>query len=96
MPVMIASSAGGIDIEEVSRKNPEKILKVHIDPVAGFQDFSGRKLAYGMGLTPEQARPVVKLMSNLYRLFRAKDCSLMEINPLAMTKDGELMALDAK
>jgi succinyl-CoA synthetase beta subunit len=96
MPVMIASSAGGIDIEEVARNNPEKILKVHIDPITGFQDFSGRKLAYGMGLTPEQARVAVKLMSNLYRLFRAKDCSLVEINPLAVTKEGELVALDAK
>jgi len=96
MPVMIASSAGGIDIEEVARKNPEKILKVHIDPITGFQDFSGRKLAYGMDLPPEQARVAVKLMSNLYRLFRAKDCSLVEINPLAVTREGELIALDAK
>jgi succinyl-CoA synthetase beta subunit len=96
MPVIIASSAGGIDIEEVARKNPEKILKAHIDPSAGFQDFEARKLAYGIGLAPEQARPAVKLMANLYRLFRAKDCSLAEINPLAITAEGELIALDAK
>ncbi|MBN1374605.1 MAG: ADP-forming succinate--CoA ligase subunit beta [Dehalococcoidia bacterium] len=96
MPVMIASSAGGMDIEEVARKNPEKIVKVTIDTVAGFQDFLGRKLAYGMGLSPEMVRPAVKLMSNLYRLFLAKDCTLAEINPLAVTKEGELIALDAK
>jgi succinyl-CoA synthetase beta subunit len=96
MPVMTASSAGGMDIEEVARKHPEKILKVQIDPFAGFQEFQGRKLAFGIGLSPEQTRTAVRLMSNLYRLFRAKDCTLVEINPLAVTREGELIALDAK
>jgi succinyl-CoA synthetase beta subunit len=96
MPVMIASTAGGMDIEEVTRKSPEKILKVHIDPASGFQDFLGRKLAYGMGLTTDQAKQAVRLMANLNRLFRAKDCSLAEINPLAVTTEGNMVALDAK
>jgi succinyl-CoA synthetase beta subunit len=96
MPVMMASEAGGMDIEEVAQKTPEKILKAFIDPAAGFQPFQGRKLAYGMNLTQEQMRPASSLMSNLYKLFRAKDCSLVEINPLVITADGNLLALDAK
>jgi succinyl-CoA synthetase beta subunit len=96
MPVMIASEAGGMDIEEVTRTSPEKILKVHIDPAAGWQDFEGRKLAYGMNLSTAQVKPAVKLMANLYRLFREKDCSLAEINPLVITADDKIMALDAK
>jgi len=96
LPVMMASEAGGIDIEEVARKTPEKILKASIDPAAGFQQFQGRKLAYGMNLTPEQVRPATSLMTNLYKLFKAKDCSLVEINPLVVTADGNLLALDAK
>lgn len=96
MPVMIASKAGGMDIEEVTQKTPEKILKVHIDPSAGFREFQGRKLAYGMKLTPEQVKLAARLMANLYKLFCAKDCSLTEINPLVVTEDGNLIALDAK
>jgi succinyl-CoA synthetase beta subunit len=96
MPVMMASEAGGMDIEEVAQKTPEKILKAFIDPTAGFQPFQGRKLAYGMNLTQEQMRPASSLMSNLYKLFKAKDCSLVEINPLVITADGNLLALDAK
>ncbi|MGA2159796.1 MAG: ADP-forming succinate--CoA ligase subunit beta [Dehalococcoidia bacterium] len=96
MPVMIASEAGGMGIEEVTRTSPEKILKVHIDPSAGWQDFEGRKLAYGMNLSPDLVKPAIKLMANLYRLFREKDCSLAEINPLVITGDGTIMALDAK
>jgi len=96
MPVMMASEAGGMDIEEVARVNPGKILRVYIDQAAGFQAFQGRKLAYGMNLSPAQVQPATYLMTNLYRLFQAKDCSLAEINPLAVTADGELLALDAK
>ena len=96
MPVMMASEAGGMDIEEVARVNPGKILKVYIDQAAGFQAFQGRKLAYGMNLSPAQIQPATSLMTNLYRLFQAKDCSLAEINPLVVTTDGELLALDAK
>ncbi len=96
MPVIIASEAGGMDIEQVSRTNPEKILKAYIDPATGFQDFVGRRLAYGMNLSPDQVKAAVRLMANLYRLFEAKDCSLAEINPLVVTAEGGLMALDAK
>jgi len=96
MPVMMASEAGGMDIEEVARVNPERILRVYIDQAAGFQAFQGRKLAYGMNLSTAQVRPVTSLMANLYKLFQAKDCSLAEINPLVVTADGELLALDAK
>ncbi|MBM4447085.1 MAG: ADP-forming succinate--CoA ligase subunit beta [Chloroflexi bacterium] len=96
MPVMMASEAGGMDIEEVARVSPQKIIKVYIDPSAGFQAFQGRKLAYGMSLSPAQVRPATSLMTNLYQLFQAKDCSLAEINPLVVTTDGELLALDAK
>jgi succinyl-CoA synthetase beta subunit len=96
MPVMIASEAGGMDIEEVTVKTPEKILKVHIDPATGFQDFQGRKLAYGMNLSPDLVKKAVKLMANMYRLFKEKDCSLAEINPLVVTSDDQIIALDAK
>jgi len=96
MLVMMASEAGGMDIEEVARVSPEKILKVYIDQAAGFQPFQGRNLAYGMNLSPTQIRPATSLMANLYKLFQAKDCSLAEINPLVVTTDGELLALDAK
>jgi len=92
----MASEAGGMDIEEVARVTPEKILLEYIDPVAGFQAFQGRKLAYGMNLDPAQIRPATSLMTNLYKLFQARDCSLAEINPLVVTSDGELLALDAK
>ena len=96
MPVMMASEAGGMDIEEVAQVSPEKILLEYIDQSAGFQAFQGRKLAYGMNLSPAQVRTATSLMTNLYRLFQAKDCSLAEINPLVITADGDLIALDAK
>jgi succinyl-CoA synthetase beta subunit len=96
MPVVMASEAGGMDIEEVARISPEKILLEYIDPVAGFRTFQGRKLAYGMNLNAAQIGAAASLMSNLYKLFQAKDCSLAEINPLVVTSDGQIMALDAK
>lgn len=96
LPVMMASAAGGMDIEEVARDHPEQIIKVRIDPATGFRAFQGRKLAYGMGLKQELVNPAAALMGNLYRLFEANDCSLAEINPLAITTKGELLAVDAK
>ena len=96
MPVMMASAAGGMDIEEVARDHPEKIIKVYVDPATGFRDYLGRRLAYGANLKQELVRPAVTLMTNLYRLFEANDCSLAEINPLAVTTKGELLAVDAK
>ncbi|HEX78427.1 MAG TPA: ADP-forming succinate--CoA ligase subunit beta [Dehalococcoidia bacterium] len=96
MPVMMASEAGGVDIEEVARISPERIVRSYIDPVIGFQPFMARRLAYGMNLPGELVRPATQLMANLYKLFMAKDCSLAEINPLVITVDGRLLALDAK
>ena len=96
VPVMMASAAGGMDIEEVAAKTPEKIFKAYIDPLTGLQPFQGRKLAYGMSLAQAQVRPAADLMANLYRAFQAKDCSLAEINPLVVTAEGKLVALDAK
>ena len=96
VPVMMASEAGGVDIEEVARVSPEKILRAYIDPAIGFQACQGRRLAYGMNLEPSQIRPATELMTNLYRLFMEKDCSLAEINPLVVTAEGQLFAVDAK
>jgi succinyl-CoA synthetase beta subunit len=96
MPVIIASEAGGVDIEEVAARSPEKILKVWVDPVVGFQPFMGRKLAYGLNMTAEQMRPATQLIGNLYTLFKQQDASMVEINPLVVTKDGRILALDAK
>ena len=95
-PVIMASEAGGMDIEEVAAKTPEKILKAYVHPAIGFQSFIGRKLAYGMNLDPKQIRPATQLIGNLYRAFEDSDASLVEINPLVVTPDGRLLALDAK
>lgn len=96
MPVMMASEAGGIDIEEIARSSPEKILRVFVDPPSSFPPFQARKLAYGLNLDAAQIRPAMELMMNLYRLFWTKDCSLVEINPLVTTAGGKVVALDAK
>ena len=96
MPVIMVSEAGGVDIEEVAAHSPEKILKVWVDPLVGFQPFMGRKLAYGLKLEAEQMRPAAQLVSNLYNLFKQQDASMAEINPLVITKDGRILALDAK
>jgi succinyl-CoA synthetase beta subunit len=96
LPVMMASEAGGMEIEEVAQSAPERIFKSYIDPAIGFQPFQGRKLAYGMHLDGGQISEATRLMTNLYKLFIDKDCSLAEINPLVVTVDGKLLALDAK
>jgi succinyl-CoA synthetase beta subunit len=96
LPVMMASEAGGMEIEEVAQSAPDKIFKSYIDPAIGFQPFQGRKLAYGMNLDGGQIGEATRLMANLYKLFIDKDCSLAEINPLVVTTDGKLLALDAK
>jgi succinyl-CoA synthetase beta subunit len=94
--VFMASAAGGMDIEEVAARQPEKILKEVIDPAVGLQGFQARKLAYGIGLPKESAGKAVKFMTSLYRAYVELDCSLAEINPFLLTEDGELYALDAK
>ena len=95
-PVMIASESGGMEIEEVAAKEPEKILKEAIDPLVGLQPFQGRKLSYALHLGPELVRPATGIMVALYTIFIDNDCSLVEINPLAVTGDGRVIALDAK
>ena len=93
---VIASAEGGVEIEEVARKNPEKILKEVIDPAVGLLAFQCRRLAFALGLAPAQVGKLVAAMQGLYRAFDETDCSLAEINPLVVTKEGEVIALDAK
>ena len=94
--VFMASAAGGMEIEEVAAKDPNAILKETIDPAVGFQAFQARKLAFGLGLKPEQVNPAVQLMLALYRATAEADASLCEINPFITTTDGRVFALDAK
>jgi succinyl-CoA synthetase beta subunit len=93
---MMASSEGGMDIEEVAHKNPDAILKVDIDPVAGLMPFQARQLAFGIGIPGENVNKAVQFMMGLYKAFVDCDCSAAEINPLVLTKEGEILALDAK
>jgi len=95
-PVIVASTEGGVDIEEVAARSPEKILRQTVHPLAGLQAYEGRKLAAGLGFKGEQARQFGKLLANLFRLFLDCDCSMVEINPLVATPDGRVLALDAK
>ncbi|MGB9807798.1 MAG: ADP-forming succinate--CoA ligase subunit beta [Thermosulfidibacteraceae bacterium] len=95
-PVLMVSAEGGVEIEEVAARSPEKILKAYIDPALGIVPFYARKLAYGLGLTGDLVKKAIEFMMALYRLFIEKDASLAEINPLVITKEGNLIALDAK
>jgi len=92
----VASEAGGMNIEEVAATNPEKILRVDVDPAAGLQPYQCRELAFGLGLKGEQVKQFEKIARGLYQLYLDKDLSLVEINPLIVTADGGLAALDAK
>ncbi|HAI94253.1 MAG TPA: ADP-forming succinate--CoA ligase subunit beta [Xanthomonadaceae bacterium] len=92
----IASSEGGVEIEEVASKTPEKILSLNVDFVEGVQGYQGREFGFKMGLTSKQAGQFANIMVNLYRLFNEKDLSLVELNPLAILDDGNLYALDGK
>ncbi|CAG0932621.1 ADP-forming succinate--CoA ligase subunit beta [Geobacter sp.] len=93
---VMASTEGGMDIEEVAEKTPEKIFREAIDPLVGLTPFQCRNLAFSLGLTGKLTTKAVKLLENLYTTFIACDCSLLEINPLVITKEGDLLALDAK
>lgn len=93
---VMASSAGGMDIEEVAATEPEKIFSIIIDPVMGLQDYQSRRIGFALGLDDKQRKQLGKIMHGLYRLFVEKDLSLIEINPLIITKAGNLEALDAK
>jgi succinyl-CoA synthetase beta subunit len=92
----MASTEGGMDIEEVAAKTPEKIIMVAIDPAVGMQPFHARKVAFGLGLEGKQVGSAVKFLLGIYRAFRDLDASLVEINPLVVTGEGAVMALDAK
>jgi succinyl-CoA synthetase beta subunit len=95
-PVMMASAAGGMDIEEVAAKTPEKIIRVYIEPGVGIVPFEARQLGFAIGLDGAQVNRFVKLAAALYETFVATDASLVEINPLVVTAAGDLLALDAK
>lgn len=96
MPVMIASTEGGMEIEKVAAESPEKIIKVHIDPLIGFRNFHGVRLANGLGLDKIQSRNFAQFARALYKLYKEKDASLIEINPLVLKDDDTFIALDAK
>jgi succinyl-CoA synthetase beta subunit len=94
--VMVASAAGGMDIEEIAATQPEKILQEVCDPLNGLVDFQARNLAFGLGLAGEQIAAFVRLAKGLYKLFKENDLALLEINPLVVTAEGALVALDCK
>ncbi len=94
--VVMASAEGGVEIEEVAAQTPEKILRETVDPAIGLQAFQARKLAYGLGIPNELIRDAVRMILTLYETFVTCDCSLAEINPLVLTKNNQLLALDAK
>ncbi|MFA6630651.1 MAG: ADP-forming succinate--CoA ligase subunit beta, partial [Sulfuricurvum sp.] len=96
MPIMMASTEGGMAIEDVAHDSPEKIIKVAIDPLTGFQSFHGRKLAFGLGLPVEEINTFIKFASALYKVYMDHDAEMIEINPLIKTGDGKFLALDAK
>lgn len=94
--VVMVSTEGGVEIEKVAAETPEKIIKETIDPAVGMQAYQARKLAFGLGLTGIQFKNAVKFLLSLYKAFDATDASIAEINPLVVTKEGEVIALDAK
>src|SRR5437899_1683616 len=95
-PLIVASTEGGVEIETVAAKSPEKIIREPIDPLAGLQPFQTRKLAKQLGFEQSQTKAATKLFDGLYRTFVGCDCSIVEINPLVVTKKGDMLALDAK
>jgi succinyl-CoA synthetase beta subunit len=95
-PVVMASAQGGMDIEAVAAKDPKAIIKEYVDPVTGFLPFQARKLAFGLGLPSAVLPKAVAFMQKVYRAFEGTDASLLEVNPMLLTKAGELIALDAK
>jgi succinyl-CoA synthetase beta subunit len=93
---LMASTEGGVEIEEVAEKTPEKIVKVVVDPALGLSGFQARQIAFGLGLEGDTFKKGVTFLLNMYRLFTEKDCSMVEVNPLVITKQGDVIALDAK
>ena len=94
--IVMASEAGGMDIEDVAAKTPEKIIKVYVDPNVGIQGYHLRSAAYGLNLPAEAIKPFMTLLKNLYKLAVSYDCSLVEINPLVLTAENNVIALDGK
>jgi succinyl-CoA synthetase beta subunit len=94
--VIMASTEGGMEIEEVAEKTPEKIIKVWVNPSIGMQDFQARQIAFGLGFEKSIIKQAIPLLLNLYKCYRETDASIAEINPLVITKQGKLIALDAK
>jgi succinyl-CoA synthetase beta subunit len=95
-PIIVASTEGGVEIEAVAEKSPEKIMREPIDPLAGLQPFQARKLARQLNFESSQLKAASKLFEGLYRTFTGLDCSMVEVNPLVVTPQGEVLALDAK
>jgi succinyl-CoA synthetase beta subunit len=95
-PVIIASTEGGVDIEEVAEKSPEKILRRHVDPTLGLRGYQAREIGFRLGFDEERVKQFTKLLDGLYRLYWEKDCAMVEVNPLVLTRDGRIEALDAK
>jgi len=95
-PVMMASSAGGVEIEEVARQTPEKIIKTHIDPFLGLRDYQARDIALGIGLPAEHWQTFTKIAQGLWKAYENSDATLAEINPLVVTGDNQLLAVDGK
>src|SRR5207248_5902116 len=95
-PVIVASTEGGVEIEAVAVKSPEKIIREPIDPLAGLQPFQTRKLAKALRFESGEMKPASKLFDGIYRTFLGCDCSMVEVNPLVVTRTGGVLALDAK
>ncbi len=97
MPVIMASTEGGMEIEKIAHETPEKIIKIAIDPAIGFQPFHGRELVFGLGITdPEEQKKLISFASKLFKLYMENDAELIEINPLIKTGSGDFLALDGK
>ena len=95
-PVIVASTEGGVEIEQVAHATPEKIFKVHVDPAVGLQAYQARQLAFALGFKGEQFKQCVTLVTKLYQFYWEKDAAMVEVNPLLVTQEGQLLALDAK
>src|ERR1700742_2431586 len=95
-PLVMLSTKGGMDIEQVADEDPEAIATLHVDPLLGFQDFHGRRLAYEAGVDADVVRPVGAMLAKLYEVFTAEEATLVEVNPLIITPEREVKALDAK
>src|SRR3954453_6828806 len=96
MPLAMLSRMGGMDVEEIAQRDPNAIVRLHIDPLLGFQAYDGRRLAYEAGIADDVVRPVGALLAKLYETFVAEDATLVEVNPLLITKDRKVVALDSK